>query len=87
MEQIILWLNDKTAVQTDALIWMFRTCSFNPQFKLRIYLFSFRFSVPCIVYRLQINILTDATNLYLYFLCFLSPYMFRAFTGPSSGVS
>jgi hypothetical protein len=25
--------------------------------------------------------------LYLYFLCFLSPYMFRAFTGPSSGVS
>jgi hypothetical protein len=25
--------------------------------------------------------------LYLYFLCFLSPYMFRALTGPSSGVS
>jgi hypothetical protein len=25
--------------------------------------------------------------LYLYFVCFLSPYMFRAFTGPSSGVS
>jgi uncharacterized membrane protein YozB (DUF420 family) len=23
--------------------------------------------------------------LYLYFVCFLSPYMFRALTGPSSG--
>jgi hypothetical protein len=47
----------------------------------------FRFSVPCIFYRLQINVPTDATNYYLYFLCFLSPYMFRAFTGPLSGVS
>jgi hypothetical protein len=25
--------------------------------------------------------------LYLYFVCFLSPYMLRALTGPSSGVS
>jgi hypothetical protein len=25
--------------------------------------------------------------LYLYFICFLSPYMFRALIGPSSGVS
>jgi hypothetical protein len=38
-------------------------------------------------YELQINVPTDVTNYYLYFLCLLSPYMFRAFTGPSSGVS
>jgi hypothetical protein len=36
---------------------------------------------------LQINVSNRCNWFYLYFLYFLSPYMFRVFTGPSSGVS
>jgi hypothetical protein len=38
--------------------------------KFHFILFHFRFSAPCIFYRLQINIPTDATNYYPLFLMF-----------------
>jgi hypothetical protein len=53
-----------------------------------MYIFFFlRFSVPCIFYRLQNKSLQQMQpNIYIYCICYFSPYMFRALTGPSSGV-
>jgi hypothetical protein len=50
--------------------------------------FFYLFPVPCIFYRLQNKSFQQMQpTIHLYCICYFSPYMFRALTGPSSGVS
>jgi hypothetical protein len=58
---------------------------FKKSFGINTTTFKSKFQKICSV--LQIKISNKCDWFYLYFFCFLSPYMFRALTGPSSGVS
>jgi hypothetical protein len=70
-----------------------------PQFRSLLFVYSFlwhaklslifKFSVPCIFYKLTINVSNRCDLFYIFisYIFSLSPYMFRAFLGPSSGVS